>query len=1111
MPAPGRAEQFEVPPNDPLASAHQAIIRWVHDAMQAPNGDRYWGNVDLKSLESGRAILEAKPEEARRIILAALVQARFWDDRLSEIRAKATSNIEHANLHHNPDWVRLSIPQRHTVGVIGALIRRSLPFEHSDLIELLRWAVGVPSYGGVPGGYIVKALQRYAAGNPLDTELKTLARDYGEKLRASYDIQQKRWGTEVEQLVREIGPEAPPVPIAEACRQVPIPSPVGNPLVLHNLKSKLGIVSVDQPVPTHQIGPDRFDMPTETPLAEEHECLSALLSEAAASAKYSSEMSQFPAGKAILKFDATRRARVLLAAAERHIAALFAAMPDYHDTEHWRSHYAVAGTVPTLASSAVDFDRDLFFDFLLYVSVQPQGGQVRFSKLTDAALFDAIDKFTQDGAGLAEGERYVLHLWRGMRIQGPLLGSNSPDMARLTRWIGDGAQFFLVPGEHWSEGVNMDMASLPESARAQWVDLFKHALTATAARPSERWNKMARELIGKIGEDTVRETLQRWLPLVGKGGSQFSTPAFVGDTRGNADCIHPENANALRGFLWLIPLLPRREGLTRLVASVALSAYKKVPGVGPRAVKVGNAAIYTLSQMVSPEAMGQLAMLKVRVRFGTAQKEVEKAFDAAAAELNLPRDQVEEMSVPSCGLETVGMREESLGKHRVQLVVSGSDAELKWFDGEGKQLKSAPAAVKKENAETIKELQSDLKDVQSLLSAQRDRIDSLFLEQKSWPVHIWRERYIDHPLVGTIARRLIWVVGEIPITVSDGLATDIDGKALELPSDGMVRLWHPAGRSVEEVIAWRQRIEGLGIVQPFKQAHREIYVLTDAERRTSTYSNRFAAHILRQHQFGALCAARGWKNKLRLLVDDFYSPASRTLAAWNLRAEFWIEGIGDQYGQDTNDSGVFLRVASDQVRFYRMVAVGNLAHAGGGYTANAPGPGRDDVNEPLPLEQIPELVFSEIMRDVDLFVGVASVGNDPTWQDGGPGGRYMEYWRNYSFGELSATAVSRREILQRLLPRLKIAARCTLADRFLVVKGSRRTYKIHLGSGNILMEPNDQYLCIVPDARARASNDPVYLPFEGDSTLSIILSKAFLLAEDSKIKDSTINRQIDGR
>ena len=181
------------------------------------------------------------------------------------------------------------------------------------------------------------------------------------------------------------------------------------------------------------------------------------------------------------------------------------------------------------------------------------------------------------------------------------------------------------------------------------------------------------------------------------------------------------------------------------------------------------------------------------------------------------------------------------------------------------------------------------------------------------------------------------------------------------------------------------------------------------------------------------------------------------------------------------------------------------------FVAGAGGPGTDNLNEPLPLEQIPAIVFSEIMRDVDLFVGVASVGNDPTWQDGGPGGRYLDYWRRYSFGELSATAVSRREILERLLPRLKIASQCSLTDKFLVVKGSRRTYKIHLGSNNILMEPNDQYLCIVPDARARTSSDPVYLPFEGDATLSIVLSKAFLLAEDQKIADEIINPQIAGR
>ena len=113
---------------------------------------------------------------------------------------------------------------------------------------------------------------------------------------------------------------------------------------------------------------------------------------------------------------------------------------------------------------------------------------------------------------------------------------------------------------------------------------------------------------------------------------------------------------------------------------------------------------------------------------------------------------------------------------------------------------------------------------------------------------------------------------------------------------------------------------------------------------------------------------------------------------------------------------------ADQVRFYRMSAATNFAHAGGGGTL----PARqvlemDNVNEPLPLEKIPALVFSEIMRDLDLFVGVASVGNDPTWQDGGPGGRYVEYWRHYFFGEISATAVSRGDILERMLPKLKIA------------------------------------------------------------------------------------------
>lgn len=163
----------------------------------------------------------------------------------------------------------------------------------------------------------------------------------------------------------------------------------------------------------------------------------------------------------------------------------------------------------------------------------------------------------------------------------------------------------------------------------------------------------------------------------------------------------------------------------------------------------------------------------------------------------------------------------------------------------------------------------------------------------------------------------------------------------------------------------------------------------------------------------------------------------------------------------------------------------------------------------ISMEEVPPLAFSELMRDVDLFVGVASVANDPQWQDRGEAGAYDDYWEGHSFGDLSATAQTRREVLSRLIPRLKIASRCALVDRFLVVRGDLRTYKIHLGSSNILMEPNDQYLCIVPDRGASSRGaDGVFLPFEGDHTLTLILSKALLLAEDRKIKDETIRCQI---
>ncbi|MFJ4277980.1 DUF4132 domain-containing protein [Streptomyces massasporeus] len=654
----------------------------------------------------------------------------------------------------------------------------------------------------------------------------------------------------------------------------------------------------------------------------------------------------------------------------------------------------------------------------------------------------------------------------------------------------------LNVGEAWAE------QALSDAGTPDWQALLAHVVTATASKPTAKWDKKARALLDALGTDRVRETVLSWLALVGRPRTlPLERQGWEPDINNAYD---PYNATALRGLAWLLSLLPPHTGTARALGALVETSLKKVAGLGPRNPKVANAGVVALARIDSEAALAELARLATRVTYKNTAKLLDTALEARAGALGLSREEIEELAVPAYGLTGIGHAEHRLSEATALLEVRGSRALLSWRNAAGKPVRTVPAAVKRDHPDELKDLKTAVKDIDKMLSAQSERLDRQFLARRTWPFATWRERYLDHPLVGTLARRLLWTIDGQAAGYADGALRTLADEPL---SEGtQVELWHPAGREPAEIVAWRDWLERHGITQPFKQAHREIYLLTDAERATGTYSNRFAAHVLRQHQFHSLAAIRGWHNKLRLCVDDSAPPATRELPRWGLRAEYWIEGDGAEYGVDTTESGSYLRLRTDQVRFYPIDAPQNSAHCTGGEYAMWLGPGQDPV-APVPLVDIPPLVLSEVLRDVDLFVGVASIGNDPTWQDGGPDGRFREYWTSYGFGELNASAETRRTLLDRLIPRLAIADRCTLEGRFLHVRGDRHTYKIHLGSGNILMTPNDQYLCIVPKSAPTAPGAG-YLPYEGDRMLSVILSKAMMLAADTKITDPSILSQL---
>ncbi len=666
-------------------------------------------------------------------------------------------------------------------------------------------------------------------------------------------------------------------------------------------------------------------------------------------------------------------------------------------------------------------------------------------------------------------------------------------LERITQLGSDGVSSRMKPDEGWADMLRQDLSEMPKLARQAWERLFGCASSITPQHPAKQWDVDAGQITISILDDpdefreeflkrffardaakSWKESMQEHIDAVGE--IEFATYRLkwfqaVPESKPGGLSQFSVNREVLRGLYWTCEGTDDPELVRAMRIAAAFHFRKNSP--------LGRTCVRLLAFAPAPNCLDELTYLVNEVKSQSQSELIEGARSRVAELTGVPAADLTDRPLPTSGFQELGQRNETLSDFRAELVVTESGGvELRWFKPDGKPQKSLPVKVKNGHGAELRDLKASVKEVKSTLATARERLELAPVEQRTWSIEDWRERYFDHPVVGTIARRLIWQFehnDKATVAAWNGKSlVGANGKTVKPEGSARVSVWHPINATVKEVLAWREWLHEHEVRQPFKQAHREVYLLTDAERETEYYSNRFAAHILKQSQFRALAKTRGWKaNYLGGWDGGYDGRAERELPEWELRAEFWTAPAGD----DHVPNGGYLYLSTDQVRFYHK-----------------------DARDPLTLSEVPPLPFSEIMRDVDLFIGVCSLGNDPNWHDG----QHTAYWESYSFGELSESAKTRRAVLERIIPRLNIADRCMFSDRFLVVRGDIRTYRIHLGSSNILMEPNDQYLCIVS---AQPAPD-LFLPFEGDQRLSAILSKALMLADDTSITDRTITGQI---
>jgi len=643
--------------------------------------------------------------------------------------------------------------------------------------------------------------------------------------------------------------------------------------------------------------------------------------------------------------------------------------------------------------------------------------------------------------------------------------------------------FFFDEQDHFGVMANEDLKNANPKTANKWFNLLNHAFTAKTGKPSAKWLTKAKPLVKAIGKKEFFQRLNSWLDFI-------NTMEFTQQNEWYGYFFHQNNVPTIKGLMWSLSTLPNEE-LDQTLEKLIVRCFKKIPGVGPASGALGNACIYTVAKRNSLEGVALLNRAHSKISQRNTKALIQKYIAATAAELNISISDLKDFSIQDFGLEN-GIKEFVFNDYKARLTLpSFGKALLEWFKPDGKPQKSVPAFVRKDFADELKAIRNDAKLIPKTLTIQRDRLDRSYIQKRAFPYPHFEQYYFNHGLMSFLTKKLIWTFingkkSTTAIWLNDQWQ-DVKGKKVTTINEKTkVQLWHPLHSSTKEILQWRNLLQEHQIKQPLKQAYREVYILTDAEINTKVYSNRMAAHILKQHQFNALAGIRGWKYKLMGWYDDGIESQTCSLQIpdYNLQAEFWINELNaeDQH----NDTGIWNYVATDQIRFTHD-------------------------EETVDLIDVPKIVFSEAMRDVDLFVGVGSVGNDPAWQDNGGLPQFNDYWQSYSFGDLTEVAKTRKTILEKLLPRLKIAKVASIQGKFLVVEGKVRTYKIHIGSTNILMEPNDQYLCIVPARGAGTKNDKLFIPFEGDRGFSILLSKAFMLAEDDKITDSTILTQIGSK
>lgn len=364
----------------------------------------------------------------------------------------------------------------------------------------------------------------------------------------------------------------------------------------------------------------------------------------------------------------------------------------------------------------------------------------------------------------------------------------------------------------------------------------------------------------------------------------------------------------------------------------------------------------------------------------------------------------------------------------------------------GKELKAIPAKLKK-NEYVLR-----LADTKKKLTEQYRRTRAMFeqaMEESTEFTVDELDTLRSNPVVLPVIKYLVFASGKKMGFLDGSKLTDYSGKSSKLKGSDKVTVAHPFALYKDgHWHEYQKKLFDSNIVQPFKQVFRELYVKT-AEEAEMTHSLRYAGNQIQPAKTVACLKSRRW-------VADVENGLQKVYYRDNIIAE--IYAMADWFTPADIEAPTLEWV---------------------GFTDRKTG-------KPLQIKDIPDIIFSEVMRDVDLAVSVAHAGGvDP---------------------ETSHSTIEMRSALIGFtLPLFKLT-NVELKGSHAHIKGKYGEYTLHLGSG-VIHKKGGVMINILPVHSQHRGK--LFLPFaDDDPKTAEIITKMLFLAEDDKIKDPYILEQL---